>query len=63
MQRKQAALAATQGLMVLGDEDEITMDDALKAFDKAGPGPTILSNNECALYIYNVFVCSCLFIK
>ena len=49
MQRKQAALAATQGLMVLGDEDEITMDDALKAFDKAGPGPTILSNNECSI--------------
>ena len=51
LQRKQAALAATQGLMVLGDEDEITMDDALKAFDKAEPGPTILSNNECSIYL------------
>ena len=46
-QKKQAALQATQGLMVLGDQD-ITMDDALRAFDeesKKDNQPTILGQN------------------
>uniref|UniRef100_A0A1X7UMY0 Generative cell specific-1/HAP2 domain-containing protein n=1 Tax=Amphimedon queenslandica TaxID=400682 RepID=A0A1X7UMY0_AMPQE len=42
LKRKQAALEATKGLMVLGENDNITMTDAMKAMEKLGKGPAKL---------------------
>lgn len=33
--------------MVLGDDEEITVEDAIKAFHKASPGPNILGIHVC----------------
>ena len=56
-QRKRAALEATQGLLAFGNEDDITINDALMAFEQETDKPSVLGT--CTYHPINVYTPLC----
>ena len=56
-QRKRAALEVTQGLLSFGNEDDITINDALMAFEQETDKPSVLGT--CIYHPLNVYSSLC----